>query len=138
MVLKPRLLEFKNKRGENMFRLLAGIVGLIALGCIVAYVVVLTIKWLRNKIKEKLAKRNVKKVAVADLEELIEECDNTVSLNELNDLVDKGYTHLMVDVGYDGKIVGDVEVIKDENDSIDRDVEELLNRTNQGMVIVEG
>lgn len=138
MVLKPRLLEFKNKRGENMFGLLAGIVGLIALGCIVAYVVVLTIKWLRNKIKEKLAKRNVKKVAVADLEELIEECDNTVSLNELNDLVDKGYTHLMVDVGYDGKIVGDVEVIKDENDSIDRDVEELLNRTNQGMVIVEG
>lgn len=121
-----------------MFGLLGGIVGLIALGCIVAYVVVLTIKWLRNKIKEKLAKRNVKKVAVADLEELIEECDNTVSLNDLNDLVDKGYTHLMVDVGYDGKIVGDVEVIKDENDSIDRDVEELLNRTNQGMVIVEG
>ena len=121
-----------------MFGLLAGIVGLIALGCLVAYAIVLTIKWLRNKIKEKLAKKNVKKVAVADLEKLIEECDNTVSLNELDDLVDEGYTHLAVEVGHDGKVVGDVEVIKDENESIDRDVEELLNRTNQGMVIVEG
>lgn len=121
-----------------MLALIAGIVGLVALGCLVAYVIALTIKWLRNKIKEKLQKRNVKKVAVADLEELIDECDNSVSLSELDDLVDQGYTHMMVDVGYDGKVVGDVEVIKDTNDSIDRDVEELLNRTNQGMVIVEG
>lgn len=121
-----------------MLGLIAGIVGLIALGCLVAYVIVLTIKWLRNKIKEKLQKKNVKKVAVADLEQLIDECDNSVSLNELDNLVDQGYTHMMVDVGYDGKVVGEVEVIKDENDNIDRDVEELLNRTNQGMVIVEG
>ena len=120
-----------------MWVLLAGIVGLIALGCLVAYAVVLTIKWLKNKISEKLAKKNVKKVAVADLEELINECDNTVSLSNLNDLVDEGYTHLMADVGYDGKIVGEVEIIKDESDSIDRDVEELINRTKQGMVIVE-
>lgn len=121
-----------------MLGLIVGLVGLIALGCLIAYAVVLTIKWLRNKIAEKLAKKNVKKVAVADLEELIDECDNTVSLNELNKLADEGYTHMMVDVGYDGKIVGDVDVIKDENDTIDQDVEELLSRTNQGMVIVEG
>ena len=121
-----------------MLGLIAGIVGLIALGCLVAYVVVLTIKWLKNKIKEKLQKKNVKKVAVADLEQLIDECDNSMSLKELDDLVDQGYTHMMVDVGYDGKVVGEVEVIKDESDNIDRDVEELLNRTNQGMVIVEG
>lgn len=121
-----------------MFGLIASIVGLIALGCLIAYAVVLTIKWLRNKIAEKLEKKNVKKVAVADLEELIDECDNTVSLKDLNDLVNEGYTHLMADVGYDGKIVGEVEVIKDENDTIDKDVEELLNRTNQGMVVVEG
>lgn len=121
-----------------MFGLLAGIVGLIALGCLVAYAVVLTVKWLRQKIKEKLRNRNVKRVAVADMEQLINECDNSVSLSELDNLVDKGYTHMMADVGYDGKIVGDVEVIQDENDYIDRDVEELLNRTNQGMVVVEG
>lgn len=120
-----------------MLTLLVGIVGLIALGCLVAYAVVLTIKWLRNKISEKLAQKNVKKVAVADLEELINECDNKVSLSDLNDLVDKGYTHMMADVGYDGEIVGDVEVIQDKNDSIDREVEELINRTKQGMVLVE-
>ena len=36
-----------------------------------------------------------------------------------------------------GDTVGKVEVIKDENDHIDRDVQELLSRTDQGMVIVE-
>ena len=121
-----------------MLTLIAGLVGLIALGCLVAYAVVLTFRWLKNKIREKLAKKNVKKVAVADLEELINECDNTVSLSGLNDLVDEGYTHIMADVGYDGKIVEDVEVIKDESDTIDREVDELINRTRQGMVIVEG
>lgn len=121
-----------------MLTILAGLVGLIALGCLVAYAVILTIKWLKNKIKEKLAKKNVKKVAVADLEELINECDNTVSLSSLDELVDEGYTHMMADVGYDGQIVGDVEVIKDQNDTIDREVDELINRTKQGMVIVEG
>ena len=101
-----------------MFGLIAGIIGLIALGCLVAYAIVLTIKWIRNKVAEKLAKKNDKKVAVADLE-------------------DEGYTHMMVEVGHDGNVVGDVEVIKDKNDTIDKDVEELLSRTNQGMVIVE-
>lgn len=120
-----------------MFGLIASIVGLITLGCLIAYAIVLTMKWLRNKITEKLAKRNVKKVAVADLEELIDACDNTVSLNDLDNLADEGYTHLMAEVGYDGEIVGEVEVIKDESNTIDKDVEELLNRTKQGMVIVE-
>lgn len=72
-----------------------------------------------------------------DLEELIDACDNTVSLNDLDNLADEGYTHLMAEVGYDGEIVGEVEVIKDESNTIDKDVEELLNRTKQGMVIVE-
>ncbi|MCI8985014.1 MAG: hypothetical protein HFI60_03545 [Lachnospiraceae bacterium] len=121
-----------------MFAILAGIVGLIAVGCLIAYAVVVTIKWLRNKISEKLAKRNVKKVAVADLEELINECDNTVSLSALNDLVDNGYTHLTAEVGYGGEVVSEsVEVIKDASDSTDQDVKELINRTKQGMIIVE-
>lgn len=120
-----------------MLGLLMGIVGLISLGCLVAYVIVLTIKWIKNKVSEKLAKKNVKKVAVADLEELIEECDNNISLDDLDKLVDEGYTHMMAEVGYDGQVIGDIEVIKDQNETIDKDVEELLNRTNQGMVIVE-
>lgn len=120
-----------------MITLLAGIVALISLGCLVAYAIVLTMKWIKNKIKEKLDNKNVKKVAVIDLNELIATCDNTVSISELNDLADKGYTHMMVDIGYDDKVVGDIDVIKNENDSLDKDIEELLNRTKQGMVIVE-
>lgn len=120
-----------------MLGLIVGIVALVAAGCLVACAIALTIRWLRNKIRQKLEQKNVKKVAVADLQELIDECDNSVSLSDLDDLVDQGYTHMMVDVGYDGKVANEVEIIKDTNDSIDRDVQELLSRTNQGMVIVE-
>lgn len=119
-----------------MFGLIAGIVGLIALGCLVAYAVILTIKWIKNKIKEKLANKKVKKVALADIEELIAECDNTVSIDALDDLTDEGYSHIMVDVGHDGEIVGDISVIKDENAFLDDEVEQLLGE--KGMVVVEG
>lgn len=103
----------------------------------VAYAISLTIKWLRDKIKDKLKQKNVKKVAVADLQEMIDSCENTISLGDLNELADDGYTHMMAEVGNDGQIVGDIELIKDTNNSIDEDVDELLNRTNQGMIIVE-
>ncbi len=120
-----------------MFVLLAGIVGLIAAGCLVAYAVILTFRWLRNKIREKLAAKNAKKVAVADLGELIESCDNTVTIDQLEELSDEGYTHLMATVDDNGK-VDDVEVIRDMNDSIDAEVEQFINRTGEGMVVVTG
>lgn len=117
--------------------LIAGIIAMVAAGCLAAYAISLTIKWLREKITNKLKQKNVKKVAVADLQEMIDSCENTISLGDLNELADDGYTHMMADVGYDGQIVGDIELIKDTNDSIDEDIDELLNRTNQGMIIVE-
>lgn len=117
--------------------LIAGIIAMVAAGCLVAYAISLTIKWLRDKIKDKLKQKNVKKVAVADLQEMIDSCENTISLGDLNELADDGYTHMMAEVGNDGQIVGDIELIKDTNNSIDEDVDELLNRTNQGMIIVE-
>lgn len=117
--------------------LIAGIIAMVAAGCLAAYAISLTIKWLRDKIKDKLKQKNVKKVAVADLQEMIDSCENIISLGDLNELADDGYTHMMADVGYDDQIVGDIELIKDTNDSIDEDIEELLNRTNQGMIIVE-
>lgn len=119
-----------------MLALLGAIVGLIAVGCLVAYAIVLTIKWIKDKVKQKLAQKNVKKVAVADIEQLIAECDNTVSIDALDDLTEQGYSHIMVDVGYDDKIVGDISVIKDENTTLDAEVEQLLGR--KGMVVVEG
>ena len=119
-----------------MFGFIMAIIALVAAGCIVAYAVVLTIKWLRNKVKEKLAKKNVEKVVLGDLQALIDECNNPATLDELDKLADKGYTHVMADVGYDGKIVGDVELVQNQNNTLDREVEELINRTNQGMVII--
>lgn len=119
-----------------MLALVGAIVGLIALGCLVAYAIVLTIRWIKNKIKEKLAQKNVKKVAVADIEQLIEECDNTVSIDALDNLTKEGYSHIMVDVGYDDKIVGDISVIEDKSDTLDEEVEQLLGK--KGMVVVEG
>lgn len=120
-----------------MFGILAGIVGLIAIGCIIAYAVIVTFTWLKNKIKEKLAAKKAKKVAVADLNELIDECDNKMSLDDLENLADEGYTHLVATVDNDNK-VSDVEIIKDENDTIDSEVESLINRTHKGMVVIEG
>ena len=121
----------------SMIGLIAGIVGLIAAGCLVAYAIVLTFRWLKNKIKEKLAAKNAKKVAVADLDELIESCDNTVTLNQLEELSDEGYTHLMATVNENGK-ENDVEVIRDTNDTLDDEVDQFINRTGEGMVVVTG
>ena len=126
------------KREEiPMFGLIIGIIGLIAAGALVAYAIVLTFRWLKSKIKEKLAAKNAKKVAVADLEELIESCDNTVTVDQLEELSDEGYTHLMATVDESGK-VSDVEVIRDTSDSIDDEVDQFINRTGEGMVVVTG
>lgn len=120
-----------------MLGLILGIVGLIAAGCLVAYAILLTFRWLKNKIKEKLAAKNAKKVAVADLDEMIEQCDNTVTLDQLEELSDEGYTHLMATVDDNGK-VDDVEVIRDTSDSIDEEVDRFINRTGEGMVVITG
>lgn len=120
-----------------MIGLLAGIIGLIAAGCLVAYVIILTFRWLKNKIKEKLAAKNVKKVAVADLGEIIETCDNTVTLSELEELADEGYSHLMATVDDDGN-VKDVEVFRDTSDTLDEEVDRFINCTGEGMVVITG
>lgn len=120
-----------------MIGLIAGIIGLIATGCLIAYAIVLTFRWLKNKIKEKLANKNVKKVAVADLDELIKSCDNTLTLDQLEKLADEGNTHLMATVDESGK-VNDVEVIRDTNDTIDEEVDRFINRTGEGMVVITG
>lgn len=116
-----------------------GIVALIALtvagGIFLTYAVYVTFMWLKEKIKEKLAKSNTKKVAVADMDELIESCDNTVTLDQLEKLHDEGYTHMIATVNTDGK-VDDVEVVKDKSDIEDSEVAQFINRTGEGMVVV--
>lgn len=123
------------------FGIVAGIVALIAAGCLVAYTIILTFKWLFNKIEEKLAARNAKKVIVADLKKLSDDYDNKnnkMSLGELKDYVEqKGYTHAIVTVD-DSDEVSDLEMIKDINNILDQEVEEFINRTGEGVVVIKG
>lgn len=109
--------------------LFLAIAGVIAAGILIAYAVVVTIRWLREKIKSLLAKRNVKKVAAMDLEKLIDECPNQKTLD---DLFDDGYDKVIASVDYNGKVV-DFEVIKDESDG-DDEVDRLLG--SERMVVV--
>ncbi|MBD5142040.1 MAG: hypothetical protein HDT22_00260 [Ruminococcus sp.] len=118
-----------------LFSIVAAVaIGVVA-GTLIAYVIILTVKWLRNKIKEKLAKRNVSKVATGDLEQMIKNCENQTSVKELDNLVDAGYSHVMAEVDDNGK-VENVEVIKDTSNEIDQNVKQFINRTGEGMVVV--
>lgn len=109
--------------------LFLAIAAVVAAGALIAYAVVLTVRWLKNKFKELLAKKNVKKVAAVELERLIDECPNQ---RTLDDLFDEDYTHVVASVNNSGKIE-DVEVIKDTGDG-DYEVDELLG--NERMVVV--
>ena len=109
--------------------LLLAIAGIIALGTLVTYVVALTIRWLKNKIRSMLAKRNIKKVAAMDLEKLIDECPNQKTLD---DLYDDGYDKVIATVNNSGKIE-DVEVVKDTSGG-DCEVDAFLG--NEQMVVV--
>ena len=111
------------------------IIGLIAAGCVVAFVVALSVRWIAKRIREKKALRNIKKVAIADIDTLVRECDNRVSLDDLDTLAEKGYSHVMVEIDDSGKVTGSVDVIRDTNDTLDSDVEKLLGK--KGMVVVE-
>ena len=118
-----------------MIGILLGIAAVIALGIIIAKVVMLTMKWLVNKVKEKLHKRNTTKVAAMDINKMIEECDNQISLDEFEKLADEGATHLLASVDNEGN-VQDVEAIEAENEEMG--VSEYLDRTGEGMIVING
>lgn len=71
--------------------------------------IVTFVGWLKKKIQAFIAKRNIKKVAAMDLEKLIEECPNQISLEQL---MNDGYTDVIAGVDENGK-VQDVEIVKD-------------------------
>lgn len=110
--------------------LFLAIAGIIAAGALIAYAVVLTIRWLKNKIRELLAKRNIKKVVAMDIERLIEECPNQKTLDDLED----DYDMVVASVNDSGK-VEDIEVIKDDGGD-DYKVDEFLG--DNGMIVVSG
>lgn len=112
-----------------MLTLFVAIAAAVAAGVLIAYVVKLTIHWLRNKIRTLLAKKNVKKVAATKLEKLIEECPNEKTLDEL---YHDDYDMVIASVNESGTIE-EVEVIKDESTG-DIEVDKLLGK--EEMVVV--
>jgi len=122
-----------------MIGLILAIIGIIAAGVFIAYAVIMTARWIKNKIKEKLAQRNAKKLAVGDLEELIKDATknntNRIKLDDLDDILNTGYSHYMATIDDEDQILGEVELIKDENETLDADVEKMLGKKK--MVVVE-
>ena len=110
------------------------IIGLIAAGVFVGYLVAITMRWLVNKINAKFAEKRVKNVIVADMENLVENSNNKISLNELNDITGGRRAEVIAAVDGDNRIVGDIEIAKDKNRSLDPEVEELLGREKSVVV----
>ena len=114
---------------------LLGLAALIAAGAFIFYAVAMTIKWIRNKIREKLALKKAKKTALADIKDLVKNSPNRKSLEDLERLASKeGATHFMVTLDDNNEVMGDLELIKDSNNKLP-EVRNLLGR--EGMVVVE-
>lgn len=124
------------RNGDSLFGIIAGIIALVAVGAIVAHAIIVTFNWLKRNIKERILAKKAKKVAVADLNKLIDECGNKTSISDLDEIANEGYTHVIASVN-DNDVVEDVEIIKNTNDKIDEEVENLINRTGEGMVVIE-
>lgn len=116
----------------GMFLFLAG---LLVAGSYIIYLIAITFRWLKNKIRQKIAERRAKKVVVADIENLARKSQNRISLSELEAMTGGKRAELVVGLDEDDNIVGDVEIIRDSNYSLDPEVEELLGR--EKMVVVE-
>ena len=118
-----------------MFLGLGGILALIAIGAVVFAVVNITLDWLRTKVKEKLQKKTVKKVFVKDIEQMVKECENKMTFDEFNDVKEaaKDADFVMATLDENNQ-VDEVELIKDRNSKLDREVEELLKSRKEILI----
>ena len=95
----------------------------------------LDFKTLKQIIKDRLSDENVFKVAVADVKMLIESSASDAPFeSDLSELLKEGYTHLIASVNSDNQ-VSDVTALK--CCAVDEECEELINRTGEGMVVIE-
>jgi len=125
-----------------MNELILAIIGIIAAGIaagiVTAYVIIMTFNWIKDKIKKWLDEKNAKKVAVGDLEALIKEAvknSNQTKLDDIDKMVKEGYGYFMAAIDDEDQILGEVEIIKDENETLDAEVKKLLGK--EGLVVVE-
>lgn len=124
----------------GMFGLsVAKLIGIVALGVAAGLAIVkiatLVFSWLANKVKQKLAKRNISKVAVAEIKETIENCKNQATIDEMMALQNQGVTHFTVEVQDDGTISDDgLEILNVEKE--DQQTHDFINRTGEGLVVI--
>lgn len=90
----------------------------------------MTYQWVKKKIKEKLAKKNVDKVAMVEKQKLFDEFPNQISLSDLESIGD----YCIAEIDVNGEVVGDLEFVKDQNMELDREVDSLLKQ--ERMVVV--
>ena len=112
--------------------IIINILQLIAIRRFKMNIMPVTMKWLVHRIKEKFRKEEVSKVAVCDIQTMLNSNINAVSMHEL---LNKGYTHIIAEVNSSGKVI-DIELLRDSNDVPDEQVDYFINRTGEGIVVI--
>ena len=113
-----------------MFGILLAVAALIAAGIFITKVIKFTFNYVKNKIQEHINKNNAKKTLIAQVKTLADNCPNKVDLKDLDN-----YDYVLASVDENGEVVGDMELITDENTTTDQRIERLLS--DEGMVVVE-
>lgn len=93
----------------------------------------LSMSWISDKAKEQFEKTNVKKVVVCDLEKVIELRNDKADTSELKNIADEGVSHIIAEVDVNGNVI-EMEGIVVED--IEDDVQKLINKTGEGMVVI--
>ena len=122
--------------GITLVGLIGAIAAGVAAGILIAKLVQLTFNVLINKIKQKLAKRNVSKVGIGSIKDMIDKCPNIKTVSELEEMQKQGITHITAEVQTDGTI--------DENNGIelwndqtkDKRVADYIDATGDGWLVV--
>ena len=114
--------------------LIGTIVGGIVLAVVGYCAIKLTFKWIMKKIDEYFLNKGTDGAVIADINEMMDKCQNKKSYELLKKQLEKGYTHVMGKTS-GGKLTGDIELVKDENDTLDPEVKDLLGP--EKMVLIE-
>lgn len=109
--------------------ILTAILAFLAVAVAAVYVIKVTYNWIRNKIKEKLSKKNAKKVFMTTVEHMVDECDNVKTLDDLDD-----YDLVMATIN-DENQVEDLDLIKNTDDELDETVDRLLTSKREVVIM---
>lgn len=103
--------------GLSVAKLIAIVAAGVIAGLAIFKIATLVFSWLVNKIKQKLAKRNISKVATCEIQEMVKNCNNQATIDEMMALQNQGITHFTAEVQNDGTISDDgLEILNVEKE----------------------